>query len=114
MGRMLEAFKRVDPQREQPAESVRPPHLAWPKPGPATQSSSEVEADVPFIEVGGPRTTMEASPDVLAAGAKAASKPSTGPRLHPVAPPLLTDAPARIMTVVFRPLADDPALRTPA
>jgi Mrp family chromosome partitioning ATPase len=110
---MLEAFKRVDPQRPEPAESVSPPHLAWPKPEPVTQPAED-QTDVPFIEVGGPRTTMEASPDVLAAGAKAAPKASTGPRLHPVAPPSLTDVSARITAVEFRPLADDSAHRTPA
>lgn len=110
MGRMLEAFKRVDPQRPQP-EPVSPPHLAWPKPEPVTPPTAEVEENVPFIEVGGPRTTMEASPDVLAAGAKTPSLPTAGPRLRPVVPPSLAEAPARIMNVVFRPLADDPASR---
>ena len=114
MGRMFEAFKRVDPQRPLGAEPTSPPHLAWPKPEPATQPAAEVEDSVPFIEVGGPRTTMEASPDVLAAGAKPVTPPGAGPRLQPVVLQSLADAPTRIMHVEFRPLADDPTSRKPA
>jgi Mrp family chromosome partitioning ATPase len=114
MGRMLEAFKRTEPQRQQPAETESTPHLAWRMPEPLTQPAAEAEEDMPFIEVGGPRTTMEASPDVLAAGAKAAAKPSEGPRLRPIVPASLADASSRTMSVVFRPLANELASRGPA
>jgi Mrp family chromosome partitioning ATPase len=114
MGRMLEAFKRVDPQRPQPAETASTPHLAWPKPEPVPQPTADVEEDVPFIEVGGPRETMEASPDVLAAGANSAPKSSAGPRLRPIASHSVGGMRARSMSVAFRPLADDPEPRSPA
>jgi Mrp family chromosome partitioning ATPase len=107
MGRMLEAFKRVDPQPSQ-LEPVSPPHLAWPKPEPITQPTTDIEENVPFIEVGGPRTAMEASPEVLAAGARTSPSASAGPRLQPIVPPSLAEAPARILNVEFRPLPDDP------
>jgi tyrosine-protein kinase Etk/Wzc len=123
MGRMLETLKLVHPRRPPLAEDANAPPPAWPRPQPAVPAASplpvypseqEKETDeevageeVPFIEVGGPRTAMEASPQVLAAGAKRGSKPpasASGPRLRPVAQPVLADAPMRIMSVVFRPL----------
>src|SRR5438270_13366219 len=100
MGRMLEAFKLHDPNRMQTVEAPPGPHLSWPRPvSPAPPTAAE---EVPFIEVGGPRTTMEASPQVLAAGAKLGPKPAlapTGPRLRAVALQPSGDAPTRIMSV---------------
>jgi Mrp family chromosome partitioning ATPase len=109
MGRMLEAFKLIDPQRHEPNEDTNEPMLAWPSPDttPVAKHQTEAEDEVPFIEVGGPRSTMEASPQVRAAGEKVNRKngvPSPEPKLRPVALPTLADSPTRFMTVVFRPL----------
>lgn len=116
MGRMLEAFKLLDPHRLQPADAPTAPHLAWPRPvSPAPPPATDEE--VPFIEVGGPRTTMEASPQVLAAGAKLGQKPPaapSGPRLRAVAPPAFGDAPTRVMSVALRPLPADASPSEPA
>jgi Mrp family chromosome partitioning ATPase len=119
MGRMLEAFKLIDPQRQEPAEDRPAPALAWPRPEPAAPPKpSADEEEVPFIEVGGPRSTTEASSQVRAAGAKLDKKQAAlqGPKLRPVGMPTLADAPTRIMSVIFRPLPGEasplgPALR---
>jgi hypothetical protein len=63
MGRMLDALKRT---------STNPAPVPVSEP-PVVEAMPVVEAvecpdepDVPFIEVGGPRSTLEASPEVLA------------------------------------------------
>jgi Mrp family chromosome partitioning ATPase len=115
MGRMLEAFKLIDPSKP-PTAAPPGPHLAWPEPEPATPPES-TEEEIPFIEVGGPRETMQASPQVLAAGAKLGKPkplPATGARLRSVSPPSLSEAPARIMSVALRPLPGDASRLEPA
>jgi Mrp family chromosome partitioning ATPase len=105
---MLEAFKLLDPQRQEPREDSDEPMLAWPRPVPAAPPKPEAEdEEVPFIEVGGQPSAMEASSEVRAALAKAGRPQSAtpaGPKLRPVGLPPLADAPTRIMSVVFRPL----------
>jgi Mrp family chromosome partitioning ATPase len=110
MGRMLEAFKLIDPQRPRTPEAPPMPRLEWPRPEPAAQSMTPADEEMPFIEVGGPRETLEASPEVLAARSKLTAEPAVqGPRLRAVVPPTLADAPTRIMSVIFRPLPADPS-----
>jgi Mrp family chromosome partitioning ATPase len=125
MGRMLETFKLVSPPRPQPADEPTVPQPSWPRldsaeqrPVPLSSSKEErgegevADEEMPFIEVGGPRTTTEASSQVLAAGAKLGVKPPVvppGPRLRPVMPPALAEAPTRIMSVIFRPLPPEPS-----
>jgi Mrp family chromosome partitioning ATPase len=107
MGRMMETFRLIDPQRHEPLEESPAPTLSWPRPEPTAPPQPSVdEAEVPFIEVGGPRSKMEASPQVRAAGAKLEKKPAVvqGPKLRPVGLPTLADSPTRIMSVIFRPL----------
>jgi Mrp family chromosome partitioning ATPase len=115
MGRMLEAFKLTDPQRPPTAEEPTQPQLAWPTPEPALPEDVESGEEVPFIEVGGPRSTTEASPRVLAASGKATAKTTVqGPRLRPVALPTLGDTLVRVMTVVFRRLPEELVPASPA
>jgi Mrp family chromosome partitioning ATPase len=105
---MLEAFKLLDPQKREPREDSDEQTLAWPRPVPAAPPKPEAEdEEVPFIEVGGQPSTMEASSEVRAALAKAGRPQSATPavpKLRPVGLPTLADAPTRIMSVVFRPL----------
>jgi Mrp family chromosome partitioning ATPase len=107
MGRMLEAFKLIDPQRPQTLET--PPRQDWPRLEPVAPTLAPAEEEMPFIEVGGPRETLEASPEVLAARAKRTHEPAAeqGPRLRAVVPPTLADSPTRLMSVIFRPLPAD-------
>jgi Mrp family chromosome partitioning ATPase len=118
MGRMLETFKLLDPQRQEPREESEEPTLAWPRPvRPDIAKPQAEEEEVPFIEVGGPGSTVEASPQVRAAGEKAGRKPAAavaGPTLRPVGLPTLADTPTRIMTVIFRPLPAEPSPLGPA
>jgi Mrp family chromosome partitioning ATPase len=119
MGRMLEAFKLLDPQRQEPKEDANEPTLAWPRPGATAvlQPPAAEEEEVPFIEVGGPRSTMEASPQVRAAGEKVSRQSSaavSGPKLRPVALPRPADSPTRFMTVIFRPLPGEASPLGPA
>ena len=114
MGRMLEVFKLLDPQRQEPKEELAEPMLAWPRPEATVPKTEVLDEEIPFIEVGGPRSTMDASPQVRAAGEKIVRKTATvvsGPKLRPVGVPTLADAPTRIMSVIFRPL---PGEATPA
>jgi Mrp family chromosome partitioning ATPase len=107
MGRMLEVFKLLDPQRQEPKEEPAEPTLAWPNPEATAAKQQPADEEVPFIEVGGPRSTMEASAQVRAAGEKIGRKSTSvasGPKLRPVGLPTLADAPTRIMSVIFRPL----------
>jgi hypothetical protein len=73
MGRMLEALRRPEGQS---APADKPVASAVPADEPVVLAVTEpaekaTDADnptpVPFIEVGGPRTVIDASPDVLAA-----------------------------------------------
>ncbi|HMF15045.1 MAG TPA: CpsD/CapB family tyrosine-protein kinase [Gemmataceae bacterium] len=129
MGRMLEAFRLVGTGRTQPTNGAPAPHLDSPRaqsvaPAPSSlplkpfeeERESESEVEVPFIEVGGPRETMEASPQVLAARAnlKPTAAGPVGPRLRFVARPPVAETPAPPAAVVFRPLPTEPAPRTPA
>jgi Mrp family chromosome partitioning ATPase len=104
---MLEVFKLLDPHRQEPKEEPAEPTLAWPRPEATLAKAEALDEEIPFIEVGGPRSTMEASPQVRAAGEKVfrkAAASATGPKLRPVGLPTLADAPTRIMSVIFRPL----------
>jgi Mrp family chromosome partitioning ATPase len=133
MGRMLEAMKLVNPRHRPSADGVSAPTPLWPRPQPAGTpaepvsiapseeeaegSESEKKDELPFIEVGGPRAAIDASPQVLAARASRAGKApaaATGPRLRTVVLPTQADAPMRIMSVVFRPFAVEPCPAEPA
>ncbi len=112
MGRILEALRREANRGPSTPDAAPPrPRLDPPKTDTADDLAGE---SVPFIEVGGPRSQLEASPDVLACPSPrrgpAAPPPAAAPRLRPVAAP--PDEP-RVMTVAFRPLAGEP-LRGPA
>jgi hypothetical protein len=84
MGRMLETLTRADTRKERSAEPILPiaGKIAEPEPqpelAPAPETEPAVEEQIPFIEVGGPRSRVDASADVLAAApppSAAASKP---------------------------------------
>ena len=101
MGRTLEALKQATTPgypREQGAPLARVPRAV--KDAPALQAvwpeDVAQETDVPFVEVGGPRTTP---PPPQAAV----------PPVVPPAPPAPEEP--RLMTVLFRPLPDEPATR---
>src|SRR5262245_4232504 len=100
MGRMLEAFKLHVPDRDQSADAASAPQAAWPRPALTPPAHEEI----PFIEVGGPRATTEASPQVVAARAKLAAKLPLEPRLRAIAPPASGNSPAHIMSVALRAL----------
>jgi len=71
---MLETLTRADTRKERSAEPILPiaGKIAEPEPQPEPAAGPEVEpaveVQVPFIEVGGPRSLVDASADVLAAG----------------------------------------------
>jgi hypothetical protein len=70
MGRMLEALSRPDARKERPTEPIISiaSKIAEPEPAPPAESEpAAVEEQVPFIEVGGPRSLINASAEVLAA-----------------------------------------------
>jgi Mrp family chromosome partitioning ATPase len=122
---MLEAFKLIQPKQPAVEPSLRP-HLAWPAPELATEPEAEPEEEIPFIEVGGPRSTLVASPTVLASAPANGTRLPVAPdqvggsvRIRPVPVPLLvpelqpetgtgrgtgTQKTPKIMTVVFHPL----------
>lgn len=78
MGRMLDALNRSEPKPPPISPPAPPPPVseaipvvdAVECPAEATEEPAEereAEANVPFIEVGGSRSAIDASPDVLAA-----------------------------------------------
>jgi hypothetical protein len=73
MGRMLETLTRADTRKERSAEPILPiagkiaEPEPQPEPAPAPEHEPAVEEQIPFIEVGGPRSLVHASADVLAA-----------------------------------------------
>lgn len=92
MGRMLDALNRTPATPEPaPAPLPHPPAVPADLPVvdavecPAEGSDLEVEPAIPFIEVGGPRSAMEASPEVLAAPAPPVRgvKPTSGASADP-------------------------------
>src|SRR5262245_9237925 len=68
MGRMLEALSRATPP-ERPAERVVPMirKIGAAAPEKIADTEPAAEEQLPFIEVGGPRSVVDASADVLAA-----------------------------------------------
>jgi Mrp family chromosome partitioning ATPase len=116
MGRILEALSKGGTQC-QPTDD---PALALPA-HPAqsgSDSAEDIVEKMPFIEVGGPRKIIDASPDVLAC-------PTPGPRVSTVlpvdAPPTTPPAPGApvaaepgLKSVRFRPLSPDQLLLPPA
>ena len=105
MGRILETLRKPGPRCTPPELKVSP---APSEADPATPAESAEE--VPYIEVGGPRTVLDASPRVLAAAGRQPSvsrltAPVDGPRLldpagasyqgTAVAPPILAPAARR-------------------
>jgi Mrp family chromosome partitioning ATPase len=108
MGRTLEALKRADARPSRPAETAPKPHLAAPAAEPPPQAEPEPDVAVSFIEVGGPRTVLEASPDVLASVPKQHAKsspPIQGPHFRPIEKPAVEPT---FMTVAFRPQPGQP------
>jgi hypothetical protein len=84
MGRMLEALSRPDARKERSPEPIIPiaGKIAEPEPAPAAETEpAAVEEQVPFIEVGGPRSLIDASADVLAAGPPTASPSEPRPQV---------------------------------
>jgi hypothetical protein len=63
MARIRETFRRTATHRVQPLEKELAPHPFQPE---EETVPSEPEEEVPFIEVGGRQTPVEASPSVLA------------------------------------------------
>jgi Mrp family chromosome partitioning ATPase len=109
MGRMLEALRHADLTRGRP---VAPgPKLAVCRPETRTAPREEELVGIPFIEVGGPNSELDASSDVLRSPA---AKPllargEIAPHFRPVpaTPVAATEpAPARVF---FRPIPEVPA-----
>jgi Mrp family chromosome partitioning ATPase len=71
MARIREALRRADMMRSQPQASA-----AAPRPWGEEATLAEIDEEVPFIEVGGRETPMEASPSVLAGGPNKRAAPS--------------------------------------
>lgn len=99
MARILEAFKQAESRRPRPEPSV-PLHAA------PVQPEAD-DADMPYIEVGGPNRAVEGSPDVLQ---------SAGRNGHhePPARPAATTGEEDYTRVAFRPLPAEPLRRRPA
>lgn len=78
MGRMLEALGRSTPRPDPPVERViaMVPKTSEPVPVKGADSEPVPEEQLPFIEVGGPRSVVDASADVLAT---APATPATSP-----------------------------------
>ena len=79
MGRMLEAFSQGSRKQEQPLAAAN--LQVKPEPPPEARPSLRDECPkaelVPYIEVGGPKSVIDASPDVLAATPKPRANPSS-------------------------------------
>src|SRR5262245_56810217 len=105
MGKLLETLQQASGCRlPGSAEETLPP------PGEVVAVLDAVpEDEVPFIEVGGRRTPLEASPSVLASAPpvrespRPPALPAAGPRLQNLDPPV-----ANVMSVHFRPLGSGP------
>jgi Mrp family chromosome partitioning ATPase len=106
MGKLLETLQQAGECRF-PGDAGGTPPL----PGEVVAVSDGVSEDeVPFIEVGGRRAPLEASPCVLASAPpdreslRSPARPDSGPRLQKLDPPV-----ADVMSVHFRPLGSGPA-----
>src|SRR5437016_11461675 len=77
MARILEALRRTDQARSQSTNLLPPPRPFRP------DSEGALEEEIPFIEVGGPRALVDASPSVLAAAGPATKedRPGTSPKM---------------------------------
>lgn len=119
MGRMLEALKQPQANRGRPAEEDRSRPTAPPAEVPAPP---EIEEDMPFIEVGGPKGSVSGSPEVMAkappprpAAAPAPEAPTAvGSAVRTVPPPPSPSAAppeneAAPWAVQFRPWGQQPA-----
>jgi Mrp family chromosome partitioning ATPase len=108
MGKLLETLEQAGGRRFQ-AEAESLPAQAATEVTPAIEMAPPEE--VPFIEVGGRRAPLEASPSVLASAPPARTssptnaEPEPGPRLQRLDPPS-----AELMSIHFRPLAAAPVL----
>jgi hypothetical protein len=127
MGRILEALKQAETKRTRPTDTVPAPRPRLPITSKITQDveakSSPGEGrseEIPYIEVGGPRSVLDASPSVLAAPGPPSKKadlptPPANVAEGPVAPaagPVLPD-PATV-TVAFQPFPAQPPPLAPA
>ena len=96
MGRMLEALRKSDRTRPQTERSDR----AEAPVAARAATESEAEETIPFIEVGGPRNLLEASPDVLACPSSR-SEPVVEPAGRPPVPSPSSAAPASLTMSLF-------------
>jgi Mrp family chromosome partitioning ATPase len=110
MARTLQALRRAD-QRSRLK-------VAAPSAAPA-EVSVDSEEEIPFIEVGGKNTPMEASASVLACPPPPAPKlqlhrpePVEVPTVEEVKEPVAVEAPATVIR--FEPLSDEPESLAPA
>lgn len=100
MARIREALRRTEATCCRPQEAVPPPRPYKP---------AEREEEVPFIEVGGRETPMEASSSVLAS-APPASRSSQSPESMPFGDLAIPVPPPKSRTVAFRPFLLGPRL----
>jgi Mrp family chromosome partitioning ATPase len=91
MGRTLEALKQAMARQAPTTRDIPPLQTVWP------DEEFSQASDVPFVEVGGPRVPVQTPP----ASAPRAATPSVSPALEG----------PRLMTVLFRPLPVEPAIR---
>jgi Mrp family chromosome partitioning ATPase len=106
MGKLLETLQQGGGRVQAVPEDAPP----LPAPEAAGPEANGAPADeIPFIEVGGRRAPLEASPSVLASAPPAReatrtpAQPGPGPRLQKLDPPA-----AGPLSVLFRPLASGP------
>lgn len=88
MGRMLEALKQTDARPLPPVQAAQP---CRPEAEPVEEEGEE-NATIPFIEVGGPRSELVASPDVLAALPSQAGLGPSPPQPAAPCPPSVPEA----------------------
>lgn len=114
MARMLEALKQADMKRLRQDEGA--PVTESHRPHSESVLGSEEQGPIPFIEVGGRGSALEASADVLASGPPPATKPAVPPRIENaprLVPPPVAPADSRD-TVLFRSVTPEPLLAAPA
>jgi Mrp family chromosome partitioning ATPase len=104
MARIRDALRRAETVREQVPGTVIELRPYQPEDAPGR---TEIEEEVPFIEVGGREAPIEASASVLASVSKTFSRKQ--PR-EPAEDPL---KPGRVGSIAFRPFPPEPSLLRP-
>jgi Mrp family chromosome partitioning ATPase len=107
MARILEALNQAERKGRAVEELCPALHVCVPEP-----ESADLSEEVPFIEVGGARKILDASPAVLACAPLGSKLVSALPTIH--APPVSVPPEPKSKGVMFRPLTPGRLPLTPA